>query len=69
MVCSRVYTHIDAPRHMFPDGYTTSEFELERLTGRATVIDVSEVADNSEISDSDDFKIGPPGAGSVILSW
>jgi arylformamidase len=44
------FTHIDAPRHMLPDGPTTSDFRLESLVGEAAILDVSAVAENTAIT-------------------
>ncbi len=43
------FTHIDAPRHMLPDGWTSTEFDLNTLVGEAAVLDLSGVAENSTI--------------------
>ncbi len=37
-------THLDAPVHFFREGHTVEQIPLERLTGSAIVIDVSEKA-------------------------
>lgn len=44
------FTHIDAPRHMLPDGPTTSDFRLESLAGEAAIVDLSGIAENAAIS-------------------
>ncbi len=44
------FTHIDAPRHMLPDGPTTSDFRLDRLVGEAAVLDLSGLPADSPIS-------------------
>lgn len=44
------FTHIDAPRHMLPDGPTTSDFRLESLAGEAAIVDLSGIAENTAIS-------------------
>ena len=44
------FTHIDAPRHMLPDGPTTSDFRLESLVGAAALIDISGCEENFAIS-------------------
>jgi kynurenine formamidase len=46
------FTHMDAARHILPDGFTTDEISLDRVTGAASVIDISELAPDSVISDS-----------------
>ena len=44
------FTHIDAPRHIAPDGDTTDEVPLERLIGEAVVIDLTGIGPDSEIT-------------------
>lgn len=44
------FTHIDAPRHMLPDGPTTSSFDMNTFVGEAAIVDVSAAADNTAIS-------------------
>jgi len=44
------FTHIDAPKHILPQGSTSSEFALDQLMGFATVIDVSGVDEASPIT-------------------
>ncbi len=44
------FTHIDAPRHMLPEGGTTSEFRLESLVGEAVVVDLSHLEPNTAIT-------------------
>ncbi len=43
------FTHIDAPRHMVPEGPTTSEVGLERVVGEAAVVDLSGIAPDTAI--------------------
>ncbi len=44
------FTHIDAPRHMLPDGPTTSSFDVNVFVGEAAIVDVSAAANNTAIS-------------------
>ena len=44
------FTHIDAPRHILPDGPTTTDFRLEDLVGEAAIVDLSGVQTNQPIS-------------------
>ena len=44
------FTHIDAPRHMLPDGSTTSDFRLESLVGEAAIVDLSGIVANTAIT-------------------
>lgn len=44
------FTHIDAPRHMLPDGYTTSDFRLESLVGEAAILDLTGVQPGAAIT-------------------
>ncbi len=41
---SHTGTHVDAPRHFYPDGLTLDQFPLERLIGRGVVFDCRENA-------------------------
>ncbi len=43
------FTHVDAPRHYFPDGATTSQLPLEATVGEAAVIDLRDVRPNEPI--------------------
>ncbi len=43
------FTHMDAPRHMVPQGPTTSEVGLERVVGEAAVVDLSGIAPDTAI--------------------
>ena len=43
------FTHMDSPRHILPDGPTTSEIPLEATVGDAAVVDLSDVAPNEAI--------------------
>jgi arylformamidase len=38
------FTHMDSPRHYFPDGRTTDDIELAQTVGRAAVIDLFGIA-------------------------
>ena len=37
------FTHMDSPRHYFPDGKTTDDIALERTIGEAAVIDLLDI--------------------------
>jgi kynurenine formamidase len=43
------FTHIDAPKHIDPDGATTDSMALDRLIGAAAVLDLTDVAADSPI--------------------
>jgi kynurenine formamidase len=43
------FTHMDSPRHMLPDGSTTSDIPLEATVGDCAIFDLSNVADNTAI--------------------
>ena len=45
------YTHIDAPVHQFTGGKTLNDFPLSSLFGKATILDISYVKDNQEITE------------------
>ena len=62
------FTHVDAPRHMVPDGWTTSEFRLESLVGEAAVLDLRGVAANAPIGGAELAAAGdPPRQGDIVL--
>ena len=44
------FTHVDSPRHIVPDGDTTSDLSLDRLVGEAAVVDLADIAPESAIS-------------------
>jgi len=37
------FTHMDSPRHYFPDGDTTDDIDLEQTVGKAAVIDLLDI--------------------------
>ncbi|WGF87950.1 cyclase family protein [Marinivivus vitaminiproducens] len=44
------FTHIDSPRHILPDGKTSSDVPLETTIGEASVVDLSAVEPKQEIT-------------------
>ena len=44
------FTHVDSPRHIVPDGATTSDLSLDRLVGEAAVVDLADTAPESAVS-------------------
>jgi len=40
-ITSHASTHIDAPRHMIPDGKTLTDYPIEKFIGKGIVIDVT----------------------------
>jgi len=44
------FTHMDSPRHVDPEGFTTDDISLEQTVGPGAVIDVSVVPANTPIS-------------------
>lgn len=44
------FTHMDSPRHVDPEGFTTDAISLEMTTGPGAVVDVSDVPANTAIS-------------------
>lgn len=44
------FTHIDSPRHIDANGYTSSEFDLHQLIGEACVVDLTHIKDSQEIN-------------------
>ena len=49
-------THLDAPRHFIPGGTTIESIPLDKINGRASVLDFSELADGTVI-DTDQLKV------------
>ena len=45
------FTHVDAPRHMFPKGPTTSDTKLDQIVGQAAVVDLSGIAPETPITE------------------
>jgi arylformamidase len=43
------FTHMDSPRHFFPDGATTSDIALETTVGEAAVVDLADIHPNEPI--------------------
>ena len=44
------FTHMDSPRHVDPDGFTTDAITLDMTVGPGAVVDISHVPANSPIS-------------------
>lgn len=44
------FTHMDTPRHFDPEGWTTDAVTPDMVVGEAPVVDLSDVAPNTEIS-------------------
>ena len=45
------FTHIDAPRHIDPNGGTTSDISLNQVVGRAAIVDLTGIEPNSAITE------------------
>lgn len=52
------FTHMDSPRHFVADGFTTDAIDLERVTGEAAVVDVSEVGAEAPVTEEVIAKAG-----------
>ena len=62
------FTHVDAPRHMVPGGPTTTDLPLDRIVGRATIVDLTGIAPQSKISESQIREAGQYiEAGDIVL--
>ncbi len=44
------FTHMDSPRHVDPQGFTTDSINLDMTVGEAAILDLSDVPENTEIS-------------------
>jgi len=52
------FTHMDAPRHVFEDGTTNDQVDLERLVGEAAVVDVAYKQPNEQVTRADLEAVG-----------
>lgn len=43
------FTHMDAPRHMVPDGATMEALDLNRVVGRCAVVDLSDLRPEQQV--------------------
>lgn len=73
---SHAGTHLDAPRHFFPDGATLSDYALERLVGTGVIIDVRPAAGLQTIPHAisadriaEGLRSFPVEAGGRVLLW
>lgn len=57
-VSCHAFTHMDAPRHYDPEGYTTDSLKLEQTIGPAAVVDVQAVGPNAPIRAADVERAG-----------
>jgi arylformamidase len=46
------FTHMDSPRHVDPEGFTTDAITLDMTVGEAAVLDLSAVPENSPIEEA-----------------
>lgn len=46
------FTHMDSGRHFGADAYTTDDITLDQITGTAAVLDISDIADNSPVTEA-----------------
>ena len=44
------FTHMDSPRHVDPEGFTTDAISLDMTVGEAAILDLSEVPENTAIT-------------------
>ena len=44
------FTHMDSPRHVDPEGFTTDAISLDMTVGEAAVLDLSDVPENTGIA-------------------
>src|SRR4029079_1545831 len=44
------FTHMDSPRHVDPDGFTTDAISLDMTVGEAAILDLSDVPENTAIT-------------------
>ena len=65
-------SHIDAPLHCYEDGLTTAEIPLDRVIGRAVVLDCTAVEESAPVGVAElEAAVGPAamhiGEGDIIL--
>lgn len=67
-LCSHWYTHIDAPLHQVAGGKTLDDYPIDMLIGKATILDISFVKANEEIT-ADMLKkaLGDDQANKIII--
>src|SRR3954452_8486575 len=53
------FTHMDSPRHVDPEGFTTDAISLDMTVGEAAILDLSDVPENSPISGERIAAAGP----------
>ena len=62
------FTHMDAPRHYDPDGFTTDGVSLDSVIGEAAVIDISAVAEDAPVTEAMmEAAGGHVGPGDIVL--
>lgn len=52
------FTHVDAPLHFLPDGLSMEKVSLDKFMGEATVVDLSHLRENDEVTSDDLEKKG-----------
>ncbi len=61
---SHTGTHVDAPSHFLKDGKTIDEISLDRLIGRAVVLDLVTVTESVTAQDLEEYEIE---SGDIVL--
>jgi arylformamidase len=66
-------THLDAPRHFFPEGATLDEYPIDRLVGPGVIVDVRPQTAGSVLIDaallSERLRLAGAMPGDFILLW
>ncbi len=66
-------THLDAPRHFFPEGATLDEYPMDRLVGPGVIVDVRPQTVGSALIDaallSERLRLAGAVPGDFILLW
>lgn len=52
------FTHVDAPIHFLPDGITMEKVPLDRFMGKASIVDLSNLSENDEVTSDELDKKG-----------
>jgi arylformamidase len=67
---SHTGTHIDAPRHFFPEGATIDAFPLSRLMGRGVVLDCRQAAEPRSLGRiREQLRLSPLVQQGIALLW
>lgn len=61
------FTHMDSPRHILPEGKTTSDIALDQVIGECAVLDISDCTDNMAVTAERLAAAGEVRPGDIVL--